>query len=162
MKEAGFPSSAVTQKIQEAARDTVIKIAVLKTRYPQGIEKQLIKAVLNLEVPLGGLPSDVGVAMSNVGTIAAVARGVIKGKPLTHRVISATGPGINNPKNLLVPIGISMGEVIDYCGGLKKNAARLIAGGPMMGFAFSDLNTPVTKGNSSITVLIHQDVKKRR
>ncbi len=148
------------EKIKAAAKKTVIKIAVLKTRYPQGSEKQLIKAVLNLNVPLGGLPSDVGVAMSNVGTIAAVAGAVIKEKPLTHRVISVTGPGIKNPKNLLVPIGISMKDVIEFCGGLTPDAARLIAGGPMMGFAFSDLSTPVTKGTSGITVLTHNDVKR--
>ncbi len=148
------------EKLREAARDTVIKIAVLKTKYPQGSEKQLIKAVLNLEVPLGGLPGDVGVAMSNVGTIAAVARGVIKGKPLTHRVISVTGAGVVNPKNILTPIGISLGEVIEFCGGLTRDAARMIAGGPMMGFAFSDLNTPVTKGTSGVTVLTHEDVRK--
>jgi electron transport complex protein RnfC len=150
------------EKIKKAAKGTVIKIAVVKTKYPQGSEKQLIKAVLNLEVPLGGLPSDVGVAMSNVGTIAAVARGVIKGKPLTHRVISITGAGIKNPKNLLVPIGISMGEIIRFCGGLTDDAARLVAGGPMMGFAFSDLETPVTKGTSGVTVLTHEDIRKEK
>jgi electron transport complex protein RnfC len=150
------------EKLKERAKDTVIKIAVLKTKYPQGSEKQLIKAVLNLEVPLGGLPSDVGVAMSNVGTIAAVARGVIKGKPLTHRVISVTGAGIKHPKNLLVPIGISMKEVIDFCGGLNQDAARMIAGGPMMGFAFSSLETPVTKGTSGVTVLTREDIKNEK
>lgn len=150
------------KRLKETAKDTVIKIAVLKTKYPQGSEKQLIKAVLGLDVPLGGLPADVSVAMSNVSTIAAVARGVIKGKPLTHRVISVTGGGIQNPKNILTPIGISMREVIEFCGGLTKDAARLIAGGPMMGFAFSDLSTPVTKGTNGITVLTHEDVRREK
>jgi len=150
------------RKLREAASGTVIKIAVLKTKYPQGSEKQLIKAVLNLEVPLGGLPADVGVAMSNVGTVAAIARGVIKGKPLTHRIISVTGAGIVTPKNILTPIGISLGEVIEFCGGLTRDAARMIAGGPMMGFAFSDLATPVTKGTSGVTVLTHEDVRREK
>ncbi len=148
------------ERLKAEAKGTVIKIAVLKTKYPQGSEKQLIKAVLGLEVPLGGLPADVGVAMSNVATIAAVARAVIREKPLTHKVISVTGRGIHTPKNLLVPIGISMQEVIDYCGGLTKDAARIIAGGPMMGFSFSNLSTPVTKGTSGITILTHNDIRR--
>ena len=151
---------AAIERLKKEAEGTVIKIAVLKTKYPQGSEKQLIKAALGLEVPLGGLPSDVGVAMSNVGTMAAIARGVIREKPLTHRVITVTGRGVRNPKNLLVPIGLSMQDAIDYCGGLTKDAARIIAGGPMMGFAFSNLSMPVTKGTSGITVLTHDDVRK--
>ncbi|MEA1968617.1 MAG: electron transport complex subunit RsxC [Thermodesulfobacteriota bacterium] len=146
--------------LKKATQQTVIKVAVVKTKYPQGSEKQLIKAVLDVDVPLGGLPSDVGVAMSNVGTMAAIARGVIMEEPLTHRVISVTGAGIVNPKNLFVPIGVSMGEVIAFCGGITKDAARIIAGGPMMGFAFSNLNTPVTKGTSGITILTHDEIAK--
>jgi electron transport complex protein RnfC len=80
--------------------------------------------------------------------------------PLTHRVVSVSGEGIVRPKNLLVPIGVPMGELIDYCGGLRKTAARMIAGGPMMGFAFINPNTPVTKGTSGITVLTHEEVRK--
>ncbi|MDA8137175.1 MAG: electron transport complex subunit RsxC [Desulfobacteraceae bacterium] len=148
--------------LRAEAKGTVIKIAVLKTKYPQGSEKQLIKAVLDLEVPLGGLPADVGVAMSNVATIAAVARSVIREKPLTHRVISVTGRGIAQPKNLLVPIGISMGEVFNFCGGLTPDAARIVAGGPMMGFSFSNLDMPVTKGTSGLTVLTHSDLRRER
>ena len=145
--------------LRKEAAATVVKIAVVKTKYPQGSEKQLIKAVLGLEVPLGGLPADVGVAMSNVATMAAIARAVIKGKPLTHRVITVSGAGIAQPKNILVPLGTSMGEVIAFCGGLTHDAARIIAGGPMMGFAFSDLSTPVTKGTSGITVLTRSDIR---
>lgn len=150
------------QALREMARDTVIKIAVVKTKYPQGSEKQLIKAVLNLEVPLGGLPSDVGVAMSNVGTIAAIARGVLRGKPLTHRVISVSGAGVQRPKNLLVPIGVRIGDILAYCGGLTPDAARIIAGGPLMGFSFSNLDTPVTKGTSGITVLSQTDAHRKK
>ena len=146
------------RKLKEAASGTPIKIVVLKTKYPQGSEKSLIKSVLGLEVPLGGLPGDVGVAVSNVGSIAAVAMAVIKGRPLTHRVVSVSGRGITNPKNLFVPIGIAMGELIDFCGGLTPDAGRLIAGGPMMGFSFSDLSTPVTKGSSGITVITNQEL----
>ncbi|MBN1930513.1 MAG: electron transport complex subunit RsxC [Desulfobacterales bacterium] len=148
--------------LREAAAGTDIKIAVLKTKYPQGSEKQLITAVLKREVPLGGLPLDVGVAVSNVGTAAAVARAVLRGKPLTHRIVSVTGAGIAKPKNLLVPIGISYGELIEYCGGLKEDAARMISGGPMMGFAFADVNLPVTKGTSGLTVLTQSEIRRAK
>ncbi len=150
------------RKLHQATEKTLIKVAVLKTKYPQGSEKQLVKSVLGLEIPLGGLPSDVGVAISNVGTVASVARGVIKEEPLTHRVISVSGRGIRNPKNLFVPIGISMREVIRYCGGITQDAARIISGGPMMGFAFSDMATPVTKGTSGITVLTHDEISNEQ
>ena len=147
------------EALTKAAAGTGIQVAVLKTKYPQGSEKHLIKAVANREVPLGGLPSDVGVAISNVGTIAAVARAVIHKKPLTHRVISVTGAGIVNPANVLAPIGVSFGELINFCGGMSPDAARLVAGGPMMGFAFTNPDTPVTKGTSGLTVMTHDEVK---
>jgi len=148
------------EALRLAAAGAGIQIAVLKTKYPQGSEKHLIKGILNREVPLGGLPADVGVTMTNVATVAAVARAVVRRKPLTHRVISVTGGGIVKPKNLLVPIGISMADIIEYCGGLKKTAARIVAGGPMMGFAVSSLDRPITKGTSGITVLSHEEIKK--
>ncbi len=148
------------KRLQDAARQTGVQIVVLKTKYPQGSEKQLVKAVVGLDIPLGGLPADAGTAVSNVQTIAAVARSVIKDIPLTHRVITVSGPGICNPKNLFVPIGVSLAEVVDFCGGLTPNAARIISGGPMMGFAFSDLSAPVTKGTSGLTVLTHDEVQK--
>ena len=108
--------------LRHAASGAGVHIAVLKTKYPQGSEKHLIKAALNREVPLGGLPSDIGVAMTNVATAASVARGVMRDLPLTHRVVCVTGGGIVQPRNLLVPIGIAMGELIKYCGGLTKNS----------------------------------------
>jgi len=146
--------------LRQVASGAGIHIALLKTKYPQGSEKHLIKAALNREVPLGGLPSDIGVAMTNVATATSVARAVMRDLPLTHRVVSVTGGGIVQPKNLLVPIGIAMGELINYCGGLKKTAARIIAGGPMMGFAFTNLEIPVTKGTSGITVLSHEEIQR--
>lgn len=144
--------------LKAAAEGTSVKIAVLKTKYPQGSEKQLIYAITRRRVPLGGLPSDIAVAMSNVGTIAAVALAVLEDIPLTHRVVTVTGKGIVEPKNLWVPLGTSFGELIKFCGGLRPDAARLVAGGPMMGFAFTDLNTPVTKGSSGLTILSAEEV----
>lgn len=145
--------------LKKAAAGSGIQVAVLKTKYPQGSEKHLIQAVVKRQVPLGGLPSDVGVAISNVGTMAAVARAVIHNKPLTHRVISVTGGGIADPSNVLAPIGVSFGALIDFCGGLRKDAVRLVAGGPMMGFAFSNPDTPVTKGTSGLTVMTKEEVR---
>ena len=102
----------------------------------------------------------VGVVMTNVATVTSVARAVVRHIPLTHRVVSITGGGIVRPKNLLVPIGVPMGNLIEYCGGLRKTAARMVAGGPMMGFAFTNPNTVVTKGTSGITVLTHEEIRK--
>ncbi len=145
--------------LRAASGRTGIEVAVLKTKYPQGSEKHLIKAVVDREVPLGGLPADVGVAIGNVGTMAAVARAVVRSRPLTHRVVCVTGAGVVRPKNLLVPMGISVGELIDWCGGLTADAARIVSGGPMMGFAVADRATPVTKGTSGITVLVKSDLE---
>jgi len=146
------------EAMRKAAAGTGIVIAALKTKYPQGGEKSLISAILKREVPSGGLPMDVGAAVVNVATAAAIARAVIKGKPLTHRIVCVTGAGVVHPKNLLVPIGISYGSLIEYCGGLKEDAARFVSGGPLMGFAFADLSMVVTKGTSGLTVLTHDDI----
>ncbi|MBC8372534.1 MAG: RnfABCDGE type electron transport complex subunit C, partial [Planctomycetes bacterium] len=136
-----------------AAGSTGIKVAQLKTKYPMGGEKQTIVAALGRTVPTGALPLDVGVVVINVGTAAAIARAVVRGKPLTHRIVTVSGAGVAHPKNLLVPIGISYGELVDYCGGLRARSARLVAGGPLMGFMLGNLDTPVTKGTSGLTAL---------
>ncbi len=150
---------AVTS-MRKAAEGTTVQVAVVKTKYPMGGERQVIPAVLKREVPTGGLPLDVGVVVINVGTAAAVARAVLRKKPLTHRVISVTGAGVVQPRNVLAPVGVSYGALIDFCGGLRENAARVVAGGPMMGFTLGDLSGPVTKGTSGITVLTREDIEK--
>jgi len=146
--------------LQDAAKGTPVNVAVVKTKYPMGGERQVVPAVLKRVVPTGGLPLDVGVVVMNVATAAAVARAVVRGKPLTHRVVSVTGDGIARPKNLLVAIGTPYQALVDYCGGLKPTAARVIAGGPMMGFTLGDLATPITKGTSGIVVLTHDDIRR--
>jgi len=148
------------EALEKAASGTSLKVVAVKTKYPQGSEKQLIKAVLGRNVPLGGLPLDIGVVIVNVATATTIARAVIRKKPLTHRVISITGGGIVQPKNVLAPIGVRVKDLIDFCGGLAPDAARVVAGGPMMGFSFSDFNTPVTKGTSGVTVLTGEDIRK--
>ena len=151
---------AAAKRMAEAAEGTDVDVAIVKTKYPMGGERQVIPAVLDREVPTGGLPLDIGVVVVNVGTAAAIARAVLRGKPLTHRVVTITGAGVARPKNLLIPIGISYRELIEYCGGLREDAARVVAGGPMMGFALGSLDVSVTKGTSGVTVLTNEDVRR--
>jgi len=148
--------------LRSAAQGTGIEIRALKTRYPQGGEKQLVVAVLGKEVPTGGLPLDVGAVVINVGTAAALARAVVRRGPLTHRIVTVSGAGINEPKNLLAPIGASYRELVDFCGGLATDAVRVVAGGPMMGFTLGSLDVPLTKGTSGVTVLSRDEVRKAR
>lgn len=146
--------------MRAAAEPAGLDVAAVHTKYPMGGERQLVPAVMGREVPTGGLPLDVGVVVVNVATAAAIARAVLRGKPLTHRVVSVTGEGITHPKNLLVPIGVPYAELIEHCGGLRRDAARVIAGGPMMGFALADLDVPVTKGTSGVVVLTEEQVRR--
>ena len=148
------------EALRRAARGTTVRVKPLETKYPQGGEKQLTVAVLGKEVPTGGLPLDIGAVVLNVGTAAAVARAVLRGKPLTHRIVTVAGAGIKEPKNVLVPVGTSYRDVIDYCGGLTGDAARVVAGGPMMGFTLGTLEVPVTKGTSGLTALTEAEVRQ--
>jgi electron transport complex protein RnfC len=151
---------AAVEVLREAARGTRLRVIEMKTKYPMGGERQLINAATGRAVPTGGLPLDVGIVVVNVGTAASIARAVLRGKPLTHRVVTVSGAGIATPKNLLVPIGVSYQELVDACGGLRPDAERAVAGGPMMGFCLGDLEAPVTKGTSGLTILTHDDVRK--
>jgi len=148
------------EALRAAAEGTPLTIRVLKTKYPQGGEKQLILAVLRREVPLGGLPLDVGVVVLNVGTAAALARAVYRGKPLTHRIVTVSGNGVATPKNVLAPIGASYRSLVDFCGGLTADAVRVVAGGPMMGFTLGSLDAPITKGTSGVSVLGGEEVDR--
>jgi electron transport complex protein RnfC len=126
------------------------EVALLKTKYPQGAEKNLIYALLRREVPAGGLPFDVGVVVQNVGTAKAIWEAVSEEKPLYERVISVSGQGIKEPKNILVRIGTLFKNVVEFCGGLSEDADILVMGGPMMGIAQWSLDVPVVKGTSGI------------
>ena len=96
-----------------------ISVEVVQTKYPQGAEKILIKAVLNREVPPGKLPLDVGVVIQNIGTAVAIYDAIVEGMPLINAPLTVSGLGINNPKNLFVPVGTPLTDVLDYCGGVK-------------------------------------------
>ena len=139
--------------MQQLAAGTGVEVVGLKVKYPQGAEKQLIKAVLGREVPSGGLPFDVGVVVQNVGTVLAVLEAVTRGKPLIERVLTVSGDGVAEPKNLLVRIGTSFAEVLEACGGAHLDGeAKVLMGGPMMGIAQYSLQVPVIKGTSGILV----------
>ncbi len=127
-----------------------IEVAAVRTKYPQGAEKMLIKRVLDRQVPSGGLPADVGAVVCNISTAKAVSDAVVMGMPLIERVVSVTGERIQNPGNYIVKIGTSVKDIIDYCGGITTDDAVVKIGGPMMGLVQTDLDVPVLKGANGI------------
>ncbi len=137
-----------------------ISVEGLKVKYPQGGEKQLIKALLNREVPSGGLPLDVGCVVQNVGTAIAVYEAVQKNKPLIERVVTVTGKSVKEPANLLVRIGTPLSALIEESGGLPEDTGKVVNGGPMMGKAVPVLNVPVTKGTSGVLIFNKKESKR--
>ncbi|MCX7797106.1 MAG: electron transport complex subunit RsxC [Melioribacter sp.] len=136
-----------------------ISIVILKTKYPQGAEKMLIKAITGKEVPIGKLPFDVGCIIQNVGTVVSVYDAIVKGEPQIKAYLTVTGKGIKQPKNLIARIGTPLIDIINYCGGFTDDVKKVIVGGPMMGFAQYDLLTPITKATSGIIVLTKEEMK---
>ena len=158
--EANKPDAIETLK-KAIGGGSGIEVVALKTKYPQGAEKMLIKAVLGRKVPTGKLPLDVGVVVNNVGTAVAIYDAVNYKKPLIERVVTVSGEGVVEPKNLMVRIGTSFSEVLEQCGGIKMEKPEMVVlnGGPMMGIAQSTLDVPVLKGTSGITVLSADRIK---
>lgn len=146
----------------EAFAGTGVEVVGLPTKYPQGAEKMLIKVLADREVPSGGLPMDVGVVVQNVGTVIAIADAVCKGIPVIERVTTVTGGAIKEPKNLLLRLGTTFEYAIECCGGFSKTPEKIISGGPMMGFAQSNIDVPVLKGGSGILALSKEDVNAGR
>jgi len=130
-----------------------IEVIAVQVKYPQGAEKMLIDAVLKREVPSGGLPLDIQILTNNVGTTAALADWFDHGIPLIERVVTVAGPGIPQPRNLLVPLGTPVSMIVEYCGGVKEETRQVIMGGPMMGMPQKNLDVPVMKGTSGILAL---------
>ena len=139
-----------------------IEVVPVKTKYPQGGERQLIRAVLKKNVPSGSIPPMIGVVVLNVATAAALAEAVISGIPLTHRVVTVTGEPVNKPGNYYVPIGTSVGDLIEFCGGVSEDCAKVVLGGPMMGIAIADLTTPTTKAANAVTVLTKEQIGRAK
>ncbi|MCD8073117.1 MAG: electron transport complex subunit RsxC [Alistipes sp.] len=152
---------AIAHLTKLASEDPSIEIVSLKVKYPQGGEKQLIDAVTGRRVPPGGLPLDVGVVVQNVGTAVAVYEAVVKRKPLIERVVTVTGKGVEKPSNLMVRVGTPVSSLIAHCGGLPESAGKVIGGGPMMGRAMANLDSPVTKGTSGILVMDERESARK-
>ena len=136
-----------------------VEVTPLKTKYPQGAEKQLIYAITGREVPSGKLPADVGCIVQNVDTIFEIYNAVVNGKPLIERVLTVTGEAIKEPLNLRVKFGTSIQEVVDAAGGFKEDPVKVISGGPLMGTTLSSLDTPVMKGTSGVLCLTKAQAK---
>ena len=137
-----------------------IKVIPLKVKYPQGAEKQLIKALTNREVPTSKLPIEVGCVVDNVGTALAIYYAIQKNRPLIDNVLTFTGKNIVNQKNILVRVGTPLQEIIDYCGGLPDGVGKLVNGGPMMGKAIMNTLAPTVKTTSSIVVVNEKESKR--
>ena len=137
-----------------------ITVKALKTKYPQGSERQLIYAVTGRAINSSMLPADAGCVVDNVDTLVAIDQAVRFGKPLTQRIVTVTGDAIKEPGNFLVRIGTNYQELVDAAGGFKAEPAKIISGGPMMGIALFSLDVPVIKTSSSILCLTEDDVQK--
>lgn len=139
--------------LQKAVADKPgIRVCVMKTKYPQGDERQLIYAILRREIPAGKLPADVGCLIINAETSSAISRAFYRGLPLVSRIVTVTGDCIKEPKNVRAPLGAAYSELIEFCGGFVKPPKKIVSGGPMMGQAQWDIHAPVTKGTSAILV----------
>jgi len=149
---------AVAAMQQGALGREGVEIAVLRTKYPQGGEKQLIEAVLNREVPSGGLPMDVNVVVLNVATAAAITDAVVEGKPCISRVTTVAG-AVNDPANLLLRVGTSVADVASACGGYTEEPGKIFMGGSMTGICIPDDSVPMTKANNGIVVLTRKQAE---
>lgn len=147
------------QILRELTKDEPdIQVKPLKTKYPQGAERQLIYAATGRAIDSTKLPADAGCVVNNVDTIVAINRAVREGKPLMHRIVTVTGDAINNPRNFRVRIGTNYHELIEEAGGFKEEPVKIISGGPMMGFGIFDLDVPTTKTASALLCLTKDDV----
>ncbi len=138
--------------------DNRISVKALKTKYPQGAERQLIFATTGRKVNSGMLPADVGCIVNNVDTVTAVYNAVAEGIPLMERIITVTGDAVKDPKNIKVPVGVSYAEVLERAGGFNCEPEKIVCGGPMMGFAMFDLERPTTKTSTALLAFKHDDV----
>lgn len=136
-----------------------IKLMSLESRYPQGAEKMMVQSATGRKVPPGKLPADVGCIVMNVASVAFVARYIKTGKPLVSRSLTVDGSAIAEPKNVRVPIGTSIADIIDFCGGFKEEPRKIITGGPMMGLSITGTDLPVIKNNNAILAFTEKDAK---
>ncbi|MEE8496017.1 MAG: electron transport complex subunit RsxC [Xanthomonadales bacterium] len=157
-EQMGAANHALKQAVKSTG-DNDIEIVRVTAIYPEGGEKQLIQVLTGLEVPAGGRPSNLGLLCQNVATASAVAQAVVEGKPLIDRIITITGNGITRPRNLVARIGTPIADLVERCGGYTKDAARLVLGGPMMGYALNSDDNPVIKAANCILALTQLDIQ---
>ncbi len=143
-------------------KDDSVKLMVLESKYPQGAEKMMVQSATGRQVPPGKLPADVGCVVMNVASVAFIARYLKTGKPLVSRSLTVDGSAIAEPKNVRVPIGTNVGEIIDFCGGFKAEPAKLISGGPMMGLALVGTDIPILKQNNAILAFAKDDASLKQ
>ncbi len=134
-----------------------VRLMVLESKYPQGAEKMMVQSATGRQVPPGKLPADVGCVVMNVASVAFIARYLKTGKPLVSRSLTVDGSAITEPKNVRVPIGTNIGDIIEFCGGFKGQPAKLISGGPMMGLSIVGTDFPVLKQNNAILAFAEED-----
>jgi electron transport complex protein RnfC len=142
--------------------DPDINVIELESRYPQGAEKVIIYACTGIVVEEGKLPADCGVIVMNVSSISFLARYMRRGMPLTTKRLTVDGGAVNNPKNVFVPIGTSIRDLLDFCGGIREDCRKILMGGPMMGIAVCDLDAPVIKNNNAILALTQDQVAETK
>lgn len=140
------------------ANEPDITVKALKTKYPQGAERQLIYAVTGRAINSSMLPADAGCIVDNVDTVVAINQAVREGKPLMHRIVTVTGDAVNDPRNFIVRIGTNYQELIEEAGGFKAEPAKIVSGGPMMGFALFGLDVPCTKTSSALLCMTEDEV----
>ena len=148
------------EKMTAAAAKFKITVVPLHVKYPQGAEKQLIYALTGRQVLEGGLPMDVGCVVMNIGTAAAVHDAVVLGHPLIERITTVTGTPVVDPANYLVRIGTPIRKLLELSGGVKENPAKVIMGGPMMGFAQSNIDVPVAKNSSGVLLMAPEEIEQ--
>ncbi len=137
-----------------------ISVKALKTKYPQGAERQLIYAATGRKINSSMLPADAGCIVDNVDTVVAIYHAVVEGKPLMNRIVTVTGDAIADPRNFIVRIGTNYHELIEEAGGFKKEPAKIVSGGPMMGFAIFNLDVPTTKTASALLCMTEDAVSE--
>jgi electron transport complex protein RnfC len=141
-----------------ATAEYQVTVQPLQVKYPQGSEKQLIQTLTGRKVPAFALPSAVGVVVHNVSTTRAIHDAVVLGKPLYEKIVTISGKGINRPANLRVKVGTRLSDIVAHLGGVTPELAKIVMGGPMMGFAVSSLDIPVTKTTSSVLFLAEDEI----
>lgn len=149
------------EKLKELVKDEPrISVKELKTKYPQGAERQIIYATTGRAINSSMLPADAGCVVNNVDTVVAIYHAVIEGKPLMNRIVTVTGDAIANPQNFIVRIGTNYHELVEEAGGFKQEPVKIVSGGPMMGFALFGLDVPTTKTASALLCLTEDEVSR--